>query len=80
MRCKSRRDHRVVEQPAETLLVGDVAIHVERERIAVREHASKRENDTRCPEPGIAEQAAEWSEPSERKARRPDECVRVEHA
>ena len=36
-----RDDHRVVEHPAETLLVGDVALHVEWERIAVRQHAAK---------------------------------------
>ena len=36
-----RHDHRVVEQPAKTLLVGDVALHVELERIAVREHAAE---------------------------------------
>ena len=36
-----RHDHRVVEQPAKTLLLADVALHVERERIAVREHAAE---------------------------------------
>ena len=36
-----RHDHRVVEQPAKTLLVGDIALHVERERIAVWEHAAE---------------------------------------
>jgi hypothetical protein len=36
-----RHDHRVVEQPAETLLVGDIALHVERERIPVWEHAAE---------------------------------------
>src|SRR5512132_4401251 len=36
-----RHDHGVVEQPAKTLLVGDIALHVERKRIAVREHAAE---------------------------------------
>ena len=69
-------DHRVVEQPAETLLVGDVALHVERERIAVRKHAAQREKETGHPEPGVAEHAAERSEPSQREVRCPDKRVR----
>ena len=36
-----RHDHRVVEHPAKPLLVGDVALHVERERIAVWQHAAE---------------------------------------
>jgi SAM-dependent methyltransferase len=36
-----RRDHRVVEHPAEPLLVGDVALDVERKRIAVRQHPAE---------------------------------------
>jgi hypothetical protein len=75
-----RDDHRVVEDPAEALLVGDVALHVERERIAVRQHAAQREEDACHPEPRVAEQAAERSEPSQRQARRRAERVRVEHA
>ena len=38
---QSRHDHRVIEHPANTLLVGDVAFDVEGERIAVREHAAE---------------------------------------
>jgi hypothetical protein len=34
-------DDRVVEHPAKTLLVGDGALHVERERIAVWQHAAE---------------------------------------
>jgi hypothetical protein len=33
-----RHDHRVVEHPAKTVLVSDVALDFERERIAVRHH------------------------------------------
>jgi hypothetical protein len=36
-----RHDHRVVEHPAKTLLVGDVALDIERERIAVWQHAAE---------------------------------------
>ena len=75
-----RHDHGVVEQPAEALLVGDVALDVAVERIVVREHAAEREERARHPEPGIAEHAAERSEPPQRQARRRDECVRVEDA
>jgi hypothetical protein len=38
-----RDDHRVIEQPTKTLLVGDVALDLARERIAVRNHAPERE-------------------------------------
>jgi hypothetical protein len=38
---QSRHDHHVVEHPAEWLLVGDVALHVEPERIAVRQNAAE---------------------------------------
>src|SRR3954469_1274878 len=37
---QARHDDRVVEHPAKPLLVGDVAVHVERERIAVGQHAA----------------------------------------
>ena len=80
MRCNRGDDHRVVEQPAQTLLVGDVAIHVERERIAVREHAPEREKDARHPDSRVSENAAQGSESPERQMRRPHECVGVEHA
>ena len=36
---QSRHDHRVVEQPAETPLVGDIALDLIGERIVVRDHA-----------------------------------------
>ena len=36
-----RNDHRVVEHPAKTLLAGDIAFNVERERIAVWQHAAE---------------------------------------
>jgi hypothetical protein len=75
-----RHDHRVVEQPAKALLVGDVALYVEGEGIAVREHAAEREKDAGHPEPRVAEQATERSEPAECKPRCPDECMRVEDA
>ena len=52
-----RHDHRVVEQPAETLLVGDVPLNVAGERVAVRDHAAEREEHARHPEPRIAEHA-----------------------
>src|SRR5213592_4421282 len=74
-----RHDHRVVEHPTKTLLIGDIALHVARERIAVRQHAAEGEEDAGHPHPGVAEQAAERSEPSERQARRRGECVRVQH-
>ena len=51
-----RHDHRVVEHPAETLLVGDVALDVVGERIAVWEHAASDRNAPGHPEPGVAEQ------------------------
>ena len=38
---KPRHDHRVVEHPAKTLLVGDIALHVDGERVAVWQHAAK---------------------------------------
>ena len=38
---RARRDHRVVEQPTETLLVGDVGLDVSGERLAVWDHAAE---------------------------------------
>jgi hypothetical protein len=74
-----RDDHRVVEHPAEALLVGDVALHVEVERIAVWQHAAEREEGARHSEPRVAEHAPERSERPERHTRRRAERVRVHH-
>jgi hypothetical protein len=47
-----RHDHRIVEEPAETLLVGDIALHVECKRIAVRkaERSEPSQREARCPD------------------------------
>ena len=66
-------DHRVVEHPAQALLVGDVALDVMVEWIAVREHTSEREERSRHPEPRIAQEAAERSNPPQRQSRRRDQ-------
>jgi hypothetical protein len=47
---EARNDHGVVQHPAETLLVVDVALHVEVERIAVRQHTPEGEEGTGHPE------------------------------
>jgi hypothetical protein len=75
-----RHDDRVIEQPAKTLLVGDVPLNVLGERVVVGDYAVEREKHAHQPEPRIAEHAAEWSEQTQRQARRPDECVSVEDA
>jgi hypothetical protein len=62
------------------LLVRDVAIDAERERIAVREYVPEREEHSRHPEARIADQVSEGGEPSEREPRRRIQRVRVEHA
>ena len=36
-----RHDHPVVEQPAETLLVGEIPLDVTRERVVVRDHTAE---------------------------------------
>src|SRR5215204_509460 len=76
---RARRDHRVVEQPTETLLVGDVGLDVSGERIAVWDHAAEREEGPGHPEPRVAEQAAERRESPYRQARRRNERVGIEH-
>src|SRR4029453_18759049 len=50
-----RHDHGVVEQPAKTLLVGDIPLDVAGERVVVRDHAAERQKRARHPAPGIAE-------------------------
>jgi hypothetical protein len=50
------------------LLVGDIALHVERERIAVGQHAAQREEGAGHPSRGSPSRRPSRSEPSERKA------------
>src|ERR1700735_5450961 len=58
---KPRHNHRVIEHPAETLLVGDVALHLACEWVAIWQHAAERQERAGHPEPGIAEQATQES-------------------
>jgi hypothetical protein len=52
---QSRDDHREVEHPADSVLGGNVAPDVVGERIAVWEHAAKRQERSGHAEPGIAQ-------------------------
>src|SRR5947207_10483403 len=73
-----RDDHRVVEQPTEILLVGNVGLDIARERIAVGEHAAEREEGPGHPEPWIAEHAAKGGESPYSQTRRPNKRVGIE--
>jgi hypothetical protein len=74
-----RRDHGVVEQPAETVLGDDVPLHLKSERIAVRHHAVEGEEPSGHPEPRVAQHAAERGQAAQRQRRRSDQDVRVQH-
>ena len=75
---QARHDDGVVEHPAQTLLLRDIALDVEVERIAVREHAPEREEHSSHPEPRVADQAADRSQPSQRQPWRRIQRVRVQ--
>src|SRR5436305_5204234 len=62
------------------LLIGYITLEFELERVAVLEDAAELKERACHPEAGIAEQAAEGSEPSQGQAWRRDERVRVEDA
>src|SRR5215468_10382415 len=64
-----RCDQRVVEQPTDTLLTGDVPLDVTRERVLVRDHTAQREKGADHAEARITEDASNRADPPEREAR-----------
>ncbi len=73
-------DHPEVQEAAEAELGGQVRVDVRGERVLIGKYARELEEDTRHPQPWVAEERSEWTEPSERHAWRGDEGVCLLHS